>query len=199
MKKLLVFAIVAIVGTMANAASVNWGGAIAAQDDPSGSADAGTVAYLFWSSTDVGTAAGGNLNIDGDNYTLKNAGGNTLEATMVQRYELSATELSDGAFTATYTKNGSDVNGYYNVVIVNGGDGQFADYYTSISGTTAQSSPTDIQLNPEWDDAGAFFGDSSSGMGYSGTVGGGGDIPEPTSGLLLLIGGSLLALRRKHK
>ena len=28
---------------------------------------------------------------------------------------------------------------------------------------------------------------------------GGGGIPEPTSGLLLLIGGSLLALRRKHK
>ena len=30
-------------------------------------------------------------------------------------------------------------------------------------------------------------------------VSGGGDIPEPTSGLLLLIGGAMLALRRKQK
>ena len=29
--------------------------------------------------------------------------------------------------------------------------------------------------------------------------GGGGDVPEPTSGLLLLVGGTLLALRRKQK
>lgn len=29
--------------------------------------------------------------------------------------------------------------------------------------------------------------------------GGGGDIPEPTSGLLLLVGGAMLALRRKQK
>ncbi len=31
------------------------------------------------------------------------------------------------------------------------------------------------------------------------SVGGGGDVPEPTSGLLLLVGGALLALRRKQK
>ena len=31
------------------------------------------------------------------------------------------------------------------------------------------------------------------------TASGGGDIPEPTSGLLLLVGGAMLALRRKQK
>lgn len=31
------------------------------------------------------------------------------------------------------------------------------------------------------------------------TAGGGGDVPEPTSGLLLLVGGAMLALRRKQK
>lgn len=39
-------------------------------------------------------------------------------------------------------------------------------------------------------------------FGNSGTIvakgGGGGDIPEPTSGLLLLVGGAMLALRRKR-
>ena len=30
-------------------------------------------------------------------------------------------------------------------------------------------------------------------------TGGGGDVPEPTSGLLLLVGGAMLALRRKQK
>ena len=35
--------------------------------------------------------------------------------------------------------------------------------------------------------------------GTSKSFGGGGDVPEPTSGLLLLVGGAMLALRRKQK
>ena len=34
--------------------------------------------------------------------------------------------------------------------------------------------------------------------GTSKTFGGGGDVPEPTSGLLLLVGGAMLALRRRR-
>ncbi|MGN0889819.1 MAG: PEP-CTERM sorting domain-containing protein [Kiritimatiellia bacterium] len=41
---------------------------------------------------------------------------------------------------------------------------------------------------------------TASQQAWSGSVGGGGgDVPEPTSGLLLLIGGAMLALRRKQK
>ena len=55
-----------------------------------------------------------------------------------------------------------------------------------------------------------FYGDNASGFatggaptaspaGWATGSGGGGDIPEPTSGLLLLVGGAMLALRRKQK
>ena len=41
---------------------------------------------------------------------------------------------------------------------------------------------------------------SSASITSSGnSFGGGGDVPEPTSGLLLLVGGAMLALRRKQK
>ena len=43
---------------------------------------------------------------------------------------------------------------------------------------------------------------SLTALANSGTMvkaGGGGDVPEPTSGLLLLVGGAMLALRRKQK
>ena len=41
---------------------------------------------------------------------------------------------------------------------------------------------------------------TASQAAWSGSVGGGGgDVPEPTSGLLLLIGGAMMALRRKQK
>ncbi len=201
MKKLLVFAIATVVGVMANAASLTWGGAVA---DAEGSTDPlpNVVAYLFASATDVGSAAGGRLEVDGSTYNLYDAGGNKLNATMVQSHTLDADELSQQVFASTYSVDGAGVDGFYNVIIVNGtgaaGD-NFATYYTSVSGTTATSPTTNIQVNPDWDDSGTWFGDPSSGLGYTGTTGGGGGIPEPTSGLLLLIGGSLLALRRKQK
>ena len=41
---------------------------------------------------------------------------------------------------------------------------------------------------------------TASQQAWSGSIGGGGgDVPEPTSGLLLLIGGAMMALRRKQK
>ena len=43
------------------------------------------------------------------------------------------------------------------------------------------------------------FGNMTSQTQDTSKWGGGGDVPEPTSGLLLLLGGALLALRRKQK
>ena len=46
------------------------------------------------------------------------------------------------------------------------------------------------------------FNSTIATAGTKGTMsaaGGGGDVPEPTSGLLLLVGGAMLALRRKQK
>ncbi len=43
------------------------------------------------------------------------------------------------------------------------------------------------------------FGNQKLGNTWTAVGGTGGDVPEPTSGLLLLMGGALLALRRKQK
>ena len=45
----------------------------------------------------------------------------------------------------------------------------------------------------------ANFGNMQAATQDTSKWGGGGDVPEPTSGLLLLVGGALLALRRKEK
>ena len=176
MKRLLVFAIATIMGVMANAAALEWGGAVA---DAEGSTDPlpNVVAYLFASATDVGSAAGGRLEVDGSTYNLYDAGGNKLNATMVQSHTLDADQIAGQAFSSTYSVDGAGVDGFYNVIVINGtgaeGD-NFAAYYTQVSGTSATSPTTDITVNLGWEDTGTWFGDPSSGLGYTGTTGGGG-------------------------
>ncbi len=58
--------------------------------------------------------------------------------------------------------------------------------------TDSTASPTDA-IVMTWDK------NSISGLTWTSTGGGTTDVPEPTSGLLLLVGGALLALRRKQK
>ena len=68
--------------------------------------------------------------------------------------------------------------------------GDMASYYDAgnISGTTGASSPTDITVNFNW--SGSEYLTSG---GYTTAV-----APEPTSGLLILLGMAGLALRRKR-
>lgn len=65
------------------------------------------------------------------------------------------------------------------------------NYYTTgnVTGTTSTA---------EVSGTNASFTDTTV-VSTAKTFGGGGDVPEPTSGLLLLVGGAMLALRRKQK
>ena len=81
---------------------------------------------------------------------------------------------------------------------VDGGDGYNYDYTSAIitaslegDVTTATMGGTTIAINPptSW---------TVSGITKTAQGGGGGDIPEPTSGLLLVLGGAMLALRRRR-
>ena len=78
-------------------------------------------------------------------------------------------------------------------------DGQSYYYQTTVSATTYDPTGT---ANPT---IGAYSNTSLPAVGGTGWSqvsagsGGGGDVPEPTSGLLLLVGGAMLALRRKQK
>ena len=88
----------------------------------------------------------------------------------------------------TYAKSGSDVNGFYAVLISDMNTNPMYSIYTlpEVTGTTATSPTTGLAL--DWAD-----GYLTSG-GYTVT----GAVPEPTSGLLLLLGMAGLALKRKR-
>ena len=163
------------------AATVKWGGAV-----DEAAAVAGSTAYLIWSDS---AFTGDATKITGD--TADNGG------KVVSTYTLSADDAAMWAFEALYDKTGSDVNGYYGVIVAPKGttSGSYMDL-GQISGTTASSSAVDVTVNTDWTEPG---NPTITASGFSAvTISGGGDIPEPTSGLLLLLGGAMLALRRKR-
>ena len=87
------------------------------------------------------------------------------------------------------TKTSAD----YYYVLVNGDSFQVSavqngagSVYDPAAMETTPGALTVKNANAGWGEAKSFGG-------------GGGDVPEPTSGLLLLVGGAMLALRRKQK
>ena len=162
------------------AAQLKWGGAV-----DEAAAVAGSKAYLIWSDS---AFTGDATKITGD--TADNGG------TVVSTYTLTTDDAGMWAFEAAYDTPGADVNGYYGVIVAPNGttSGSYMDL-GQVSGTTAASSPTDVTVNTDWSDPSATI--TASGFSKV-TISGGSDIPEPTSGLLLLVGGAMLALRRKR-
>ena len=180
MKKLIIAAAVLCVAAMSQAASVYWGGAIATPDGTD-TLPAGTQAALLFADSAFSGAA-----TKLDNWAVGGAADNG--GSVVGLYTMDDTDAANWAFSATYSKDGS-VDGYYAVLVLNDA-GDYASYYNigNISGTTGASSPTDKLINMEW--TGTEYLTSG---GYTTAV-----APEPTSGLLLLLGMAGLALRRKH-
>ncbi len=188
MKKLLMFIAVAASACAVNAAALQWGAAVC---DPNGSdpVPTGSTALLIWSDTAFSGLAS---SYDSSAGTTDNGG------TMVQSYSITSADAAGYSFATKFTRADADggVNGYYQLLLISADDAnKFAVLdLGSISGVTDSTGAGVLKVNMDWSGS-EFLGDS----GYVGTVTGGGGIPEPTSGLLLLIGGSLLALRRKQK
>ena len=182
MKKLIIAAAVVCVAAMSQAASVYWGGAIGTPDGAD-TLPAGTQAALIFSDSAFSGAAttltGWSVGAEANN------GGS-----VVGLYTMDQAASDNWAFMSTYSKDGS-VDGYYAVLVLNSA-GDMASYYDAgnISGTTGASSPTDLTVNMDW--SGSEYLTSG---GYTVAIGA---VPEPTSGLLLLLGMAGLALRRKR-
>ncbi len=181
MKKLVIMCAIVATAVSVHAASMKWGGAIAAEDGETALAS-GLNAYLLYSDS----AFSGITSFNADTKTT-NAGG-----TLRQTYTLTSDDVANYAFSSTYNNDDyTQMNGYYAMVLVNGSD----MYYETFQVTEYTSATTPMQnktINSGWSGS-DYLGDPAR----KGTVTGG--VPEPTSGLLLLIGGAMLALRRKQK
>ena len=184
MKKLMIALGAVAVAASLQAATVVWGGAVSDPIDTNVALAAGQQAALLWSETAFSGVA-----TKVDSWAVNSAADNGGK--IVQLHTITAYEAgTDYAFSENYEKSGAGVDGYYAVLVQNDAGTQ-ASYYDigQISGTTATSSPIDKLVNVTW--TGSEYLTSG---GYTVATS---SVPEPTSGLLLILGMAGLALRRK--
>lgn len=177
MKKLLVMSAIVVVAFCANAASMNWGGAICAEDGVS-APNSGTTAYLLYSD-----AAFGAISEFNSATKTTNAGG-----TMVDQYTITAADAAAYTFMDKYDNDWDKLNGYYAMVLVDG-DKMYYNTFQVTEYSSATTPTQDKMINMDWSGT-EFLGNPAK----SGTV----SVPEPTSGLLMLVGLGALALRRRR-
>ena len=190
MKKLIVLAGAACAAVFAHGASVDWG-------IDKGSTDmtqnATIYAFLASDAADVTTALGNTSTVDGFESALGTAG-----VSYSGGYS-KATATKKGAANGTLNDSGiADNTDISMMLVVFDADGK---NYTTVSGITGHSFTAETAATASTADFSSAFGSASwTALGGGGGGGGGsGDVPEPTSGLLLLVGGAMLALRRKQK
>ena len=172
MKKLVVVAAVAIAALYANAASAKW-------NLTGSAADVGLKVYLVSALSEFTSE-------DDIKANLVGTGGN------------SGTFASGRAVAATGTIIGLDgdkagqMQDFYYVIVSSDGNGYWASGKTSAEIYTTSTTHTDSNVAASSFKTGDYTAWSTGG-------GGSGGVPEPTSGLLLLVGAGMLALRRKQK
>ena len=192
MKKLIVAMAAIVFGVSAQAAALNWGGFVSNGLDANQTAQEGTVFNLVYlGSTDLSSSLG-NLYFDtrtglvgtGEGASWTAAAGQTL----VDTHSLNATEAGNWAFQKTFERADADggVNGNYLVIMYDATtpNGYWAGQYT-VSGVSDVTSAGSIE-------------DTSWTIGATMTEKVTTSVPEPTSGLLMLVGLAGLALRRRR-
>ncbi len=187
MKKLILGCALAMLGIVANAASINWATSNDGLLNPDGSAAGGEgyITMYLWS-------------ITSDTFnTLSGGGASAVSAKVWANYKdnLGSAESSyadDGMGQIMLTSTSSYASGdtAYAAVILTYDEGSGVTHYKGNIGQYTFDADADITV------AGmdsVVFGDISgtSALGWSA-------VPEPTSGLLMLLGVAGLALRRKH-
>ena len=180
MKKIMVLAAAAIIAGVASAAQVQWSftGVTA---DPVGTAYNAYTAYLcdasVMSAADLGAALAG-----GDFSKLETAGLVQATAGTVQQGTTANAKIAATYKGGDYTAG----NSYTFYTLVLNGEGDAATYFT-ISADATKTAPSSGYLLMS-------FANLSTGAQTAWTA----VAPEPTSGLLMLVGLGALALRRRR-
>ena len=182
MKKTLIALGAVAIATAVNAATVSWGGTFSTPD-LTDTLPAGTQFALLYSTSAFSGAA---TSVEGFTVGSKADNGGSIVST----YAIDAGESGNWEFSTAWDNTGKDVNGYYAIMTLNdAGDKAAYMYLGDISGTTATSPQQNMLYNEGWADLTA----SLTTGGYTTAV-----APEPTSGLLILLGMAGLALKRKR-
>ena len=191
MKKLMII-LAAVAATVAvNAASVDWLYKVTGAAGGSDSEFTGYTAYLVDAEYYTGLSEVTADSITGSgNYiqsaSLTQTGSSGKGSSKKYIFSTPAKVYSDDSLVEGTTYN------YYLVLVDAAGENYTATAYNyAARSVTASPAVDDITLDVPSSTV------SSSMTAFA--TGGGGDIPEPTSGLLLLVGGAMLALRRKQK
>ena len=169
MKKMIMFACVALAAAFANAAAVEWSvSGLQAADGKT----PGDYSYIFLCDT-----------TEADITAALKDGTLTGGVSATSATKRGVVTWSAAGTSTTTADLGGDVTGY--LVVLDTASEMYAlqTKVAQVSDATGKAS----------------FSFSAAGTTPSTPTGHGGGVPEPTSGLLLLVGGAMLALRRKQK
>ena len=174
MKKLVVVVAVALTAVCAQAASMKWtlGGS---------AADVDLKVYLVSALsefTDEASVQSKVIGSGGNSGTFKSGRSVAAVGTVVGLDGSKAGQMQD----------------FYYVIVSGDGKGYWASGKQSAEIYTTATTHTDSNIA-----ASTFKTGNYTAWSTGGGSGGSGGVPEPTSGLLLLVGGAMLALRRKQK
>ena len=186
MKKLVIMCVAVAAACVAQAAAVQWNSGTLYLSDGTTKAVKDQVTAYFWeSTTDVfsgKTAA--ELYAAKDNPSSISGYVKSQNSTA-----LSALNLTSGTSFAS----GTDV--YSAILYVNNEEGGYMASFGHATAGTTKVTVADMSVY----NGGSFNGVAGPAIDKSNWGSGSGGIPEPTSGLLLLVGAGMLALRRKQK
>ena len=190
MKKLLVIATVALAALCGQAASVDWNVAWSYSKNTDKGVDTfdDSSAFTYWVVALGTSSSTAGISVDADGQLVLGSGMSQAGTAGSGQYELSGTvsgfaEADNGNYLALVIYDSA--NGLYGISDA-----------VAISGIS--DSPPKNADGIDFSNDGGLNADSTPYMMANLAIPTS-DIPEPTSGLLLLVGGSLLALRRKQK
>ena len=183
MKKLVIMCVAVVAACVAQAAAIQWGSGNVYLSDGTTKAGKDDVTAILWESTsDVfGAYTAAQLYAAKDNPSTITGYAKSQNTTA-----LGTVNMKSGT---TYA-SGTDV--YSAILYINNKEGGYMASFGHTQASTAKITISDMAIYN-----GGSYGGSALGPAIDKSSWG--SVPEPTSGLLLLVGAGMLALRRKQK